>query len=151
MKIILLLLLLTGFQFSTPTDHVQTDPDAQALSELLGRFLAGASVNDAEIHDRFWSDDLIYTSSAGERITKTDIMDGLENQTENNDEPAPVYHSEDVQIRIYGNTAVVAFKLVAEFEPDDDAESMHFFNTGTFVKKNKEWKAVAWQATRIPS
>jgi hypothetical protein len=28
---------------------------------------------------------------------------------------------------------------------------MEYFNTGTFRKRDGEWRAVAWQATRIPS
>src|SRR5262249_37768835 len=26
----------------------------------------------------------------------------------------------------------------------------HFFNTGTFLKRNGQWRVIAWQATRIP-
>jgi hypothetical protein len=26
-----------------------------------------------------------------------------------------------------------------------------YFNTGTFLKREGEWRAVAWQATRIPA
>ena len=45
------------------------------LEQLLDEFLQGASVNDAEMHDRFWAEDLIYTSSAGERTTKAGIYE----------------------------------------------------------------------------
>src|SRR6202162_2433829 len=54
--------------------HAQTPPDAAELTKLLKDFLAGASRNDAAMHDRFWADDLIYTSSAGRRMGKGDIM-----------------------------------------------------------------------------
>src|ERR1700688_358407 len=54
--------------------HAQTAPDAAELTKLLKDFLAGASRNDAAMHDRFWADDLIYTSSAGRRMGKADIM-----------------------------------------------------------------------------
>jgi len=26
----------------------------------------------------------------------------------------------------------------------------HFLNTGTFVKRDGEWRVVAWQSTRVP-
>ena len=29
-------------------------------------------------------------------------------------------------------------------------ETLNFLNTGTFLKRNGEWRAVAWQATRVP-
>ncbi len=34
--------------------HAQTARDAAELTSLLKEFLAGASRNDASIHDRFW-------------------------------------------------------------------------------------------------
>ncbi len=57
----------------------QTAPDAAELTSLLNEFLAGASRGDAAIHERFWADDLIYTRSAGRRISKADVMRDLRN------------------------------------------------------------------------
>ena len=45
-------------------------PDAPELTKLLHEFLAGASRDDAAMHDRFWAEDLIYTGSSGRRIGK---------------------------------------------------------------------------------
>jgi hypothetical protein len=36
----------------------QTAPDAAELTKLLNDFLAGASRNDAAVHERFWADAL---------------------------------------------------------------------------------------------
>ena len=52
-------------------------PDTAELNRMLNECLAGASVNDAAAHDRFWAEDLIYTSSNGERFGKAEIMQGL--------------------------------------------------------------------------
>ncbi len=148
MKIILTALLFICFQSDFLNPSIQTDDDKEILSELLDDFLAGASVNDAEIHDRFWAEDLIYTGSAGTRTTKSEIMEELKNQAASESDVMPVYHAEDLQINLYGETAVAAFRLIAAFDssPDND---MQFYNTGTFVKRDGQWKAVAWQATRI--
>jgi len=149
MKMIFTALLLFCFQSAFLNTSVQTDKDKELLSELLDDFLAGASVNDAEMHDRFWAEDLIYTGSAGTRTTKSEIMEGLKNQAVNESDETPVYHAEDLQINLYGETAVAAFRLVATFDSDPERD-MQFYNTGTFVKRDGQWKAVAWQATRIP-
>jgi putative cell wall-binding protein len=45
--------------------NAQAAPDGAELTKLLNEFLAGASRNDAAVHDRFWADDLIYTRSTG--------------------------------------------------------------------------------------
>jgi hypothetical protein len=54
-----------------------------------------------------------------------------------------------MEVQLYGNTAVLTFRLVAE--PRDGSARREYFNTGTFVKRNGDWRAVAWQATVIPA
>ncbi len=122
-------------------------PDATELTDLLNQFLAGASRNDAAVHDRFWADDLIYTRSAGKRIGKADIMHDLKPQP---GEPATTYTAEDVRIQQYGTTAIVAFRLVGKTETKSGTQVANFLNTGTFLKRNGKWQAVAWQATKMP-
>jgi hypothetical protein len=29
-------------------------------------------------------------------------------------------------------------------------EVLYYYNTGTFLRRDGEWRVVAWQATRIP-
>jgi len=124
--------------------------DVEDLANMLDEFLANAGV--AEVHERFWADDLIYTSSRGTRTTKAEIMASFSapESEENEDDNAegPVYTAEDVQIQVYGDTAVVAFKLVAT--PPDNSVVLTYFNTGTFLRRNGIWQVVAWQATTIP-
>src|ERR1044072_2257135 len=52
----------------------QSAPAVGELTKLLNDFLAGASRNDAAMHDRFWAEDLIYTGSNGRRRTKAEVM-----------------------------------------------------------------------------
>lgn len=124
--------------------------DADDLTQLLHEFLAGAGEEAA--HERFWAEDLVYTSSSGTRTTKAEIMQGFSASDDGEAEvPGPVYTAEDIQVKIYGTTAVVAFRLIAT--PADkfaDDENLNYFNTGTFLKRDGIWQVVAWQATRIP-
>jgi len=121
--------------------------DADEILGMLDEFLANAGT--ASAHERFWADDLVYTSSRGTRTTKAEIMASFEGVEEDGeDEPAAVYSAEEVQLKWYGDTAVVAFKLVGT--PPDDAPVDYYFNTGTFLKRDGEWRVVAWQATKIP-
>jgi hypothetical protein len=126
--------------------------DEERLTTLLDEFLAGASVNDIASHERFWADDLVYTSSGGLRFGKADILEGMKAEPEPDTgpgEPETVYTAADVRIRFYGDTAVVAFRLLGKPRAENQ-EVMQYFNTGTFVKRDHQWRAVAWQATRIP-
>src|SRR6201988_3564943 len=95
----------------------QTSPDAAEITKLLNDFLAGASRNDPAAHERFWADDLIYTRSAGRRVNKSEVMhDVRSTPPPKPTDPKTVYTAEDIQIQQYGNTAVVAFRLVATTE-----------------------------------
>jgi hypothetical protein len=124
--------------------------DADDLRTMLNDFLR--YVTKAETHDRFWAEDLIYTSSRGTRTTKADIMSGFSAAgAEQDEEPGPVFSAEDVRIQVYGDMAVVAFRLVAS--PPPGASEMgvqNYLNTGTFLKRDSVWRAVAWQATLVP-
>ncbi len=119
--------------------------DTDELRALLDEFLAGASVNDSAVHERFWSDDLIYTSAAGRRFGKAEILDGLRSPTTEAPAAELVYTGRDVTIQQHGSSAVITFRLVAT---DVDGEETHFFNTGVFHKTADQWQVVAWQATR---
>jgi len=130
----------------------QTAPDAAELTKLLQDFLAGASRNDAAMHDRFWADDLIYTASAGTRKGKADIMREVraEGPPKPGDESA-VYSAEDIRIQQYGDTAIVAFRLVSTSTQKDGSKKIaNYLNSGTFLKRNGRWQVVNWQATAIP-
>ena len=59
------------------------------------------------------------------------------------------YSAEDVQIQVYGDAAIVAFRMVAT--PVEGSETQEYLNTGTFMKRDGKWQVVAWQATIIPA
>jgi hypothetical protein len=130
---------------------LQASPDETQLTRLLNDFMAGASVDDEAAHDRFWAEELVYTSSSGERFGKAEIMSSFDDTAESAEgDPAMVYTAEDVRIQLYGETAVVTFRLVGTTQEASPVVSQ-YFNTGTFLKREGEWRAVAWQATRIPA
>ena len=126
--------------------------DKADLTTLLNDFLAGASRNDAAMHDRFWADDLIYTGSSGRRIGKADIMKGFATPAPppTPGDPTTVFTAEDVRIQQYGTTAIVAFKLVGTTQRDGRTEVGTYLNSGTFLKRKGVWKVVNWQATWLP-
>lgn len=125
-------------------------PNAQELTRLLEEFLAGASRNDVAAHERFWADELIYTRSAGMRLGKAEILGDVRAGPHSIDAEPTVYSAEEIRIQQYGDTAVVAFRLVGTTGKGEEAMITQYLNTGTFVKRDGEWRAVAWQSTRVP-
>lgn len=143
--------LLTWFLLMAATAMAQTAPDAAELTKLLNDFLAGASRNDPAVHERFWADDLIYTRSAGRRVSKAEILRDLRSApAPKPDDPKTVYTGEDIRIQQYGDTAIVAFRLVATTEIDGAKQVQNLLNSGTFVKRDGKWQVVNWQSTRMP-
>ena len=66
-------------------------------------------------------------------------------------ESKTTYSAEDITVHDYGDTAIVAFQLVARTEhPDGKVETGNYRNTGTFLRRNGRWQVVAWQSTKIP-
>ncbi|HEV3410444.1 MAG TPA: nuclear transport factor 2 family protein [Chthoniobacterales bacterium] len=122
-------------------------PDAAELTKLLNEFLAGASRNDPAVHERFWAEELIYTGSGGIRRSKADVLRNVREaaQKPNPEEPPTTYTSEDVRINQFGDTAIVAFRLVGRTEKEDGAkEVQNYLNTGTFLKRGGKWQVIAW-------
>jgi ketosteroid isomerase-like protein len=128
----------------------QTAPDSAELTKLLKDFLAGAGRNDAAMHERFWADDLIYTASAGRRIGKADILREVREEGPPKSGEVTVYSAEEIRIQQYGDTAIVAFRLLATTDKGGKKEIKNYLNTGTFLKRNGKWQAVSWQATAMP-
>ena len=137
--------------FLAASPLLQAGSDETQLTQLLDDFMAGASVDDEAAHDRFWAEELVYTSSSGERFGKAEIMAGFDENAEPAEAgPATEYTAEDVRIQLYGETAVVTFRLVGTTQETPPVVSQ-YFNTGTFLKRDGQWRAVAWQATKIPA
>jgi ketosteroid isomerase-like protein len=130
----------------------QSASDSAELTKLLHDFLAGAGKNDIAMHDRFWADELIYTSALGRRKGKADIMSELRASpaTPKPEEGTTVYTAEEIRIQQYGDTALVAFRLVATTDKAGTKTVVNYLNTGTFLKRNGKWQAVGWQATAMP-
>jgi len=131
------------------TAHAQTPSkkDGAALTALLKAFLDGTS--DPEVHDRFWANELIYTRSTGVRTNKEEILKGLRSSPPPKaTDPKTKYWAEEIVIHQYGKMAVVAFKLMIQTtRPDGTTGLTNNLNTGTFLKRNGRWQAVAWQST----
>jgi ketosteroid isomerase-like protein len=115
---------------------------AKQVEQLVRDFLEAVPKNDPKVFEEFFADDVIYTRSAGVTVTKADILKNI-NVRETN-EPEATYDADDFTIHPYGSMAVVNFRLIQH----NGNRTNYFRNTGTFLKRNGKWQAVAWQATK---
>jgi len=132
---------------ANPPDAARTRSE---ITTMLTTFLTPAVNNSAAGHERFWADDLVYTSSAGKVMSKADIMksfaDKPKTEPDKQSEPGPVFTAEEILVRPHGDMAALTFRLV---EHDPDGKISYFRNSGTFLRHNGKWQAITWQATRV--
>lgn len=124
------------------------DPTTQQVTQRVRDFLSNVPKNDPGVFQDFFADDVIYTRSAGVTVTKADILKNIDVRATN--EPQATFDADDFTVHPYGEMAVVNFRLIMHNTENGKATTTYFRNTGTFLKRNGKWQAVAWQATKVP-
>lgn len=115
----------------------------------IDQFLYGASVNDATIHNQFWAEELIYTSSSGSRFGKAELMAEMEDTTPTAEENVTTWFTaSNPHINYVEGVAIANFVLVAS-NPAGEVQN-RYYNTGVFVFRDMRWQAINWNATVIP-
>ncbi len=134
-------------QDTAKTSNAASADAKAAIAKMLNDFLTFNS--DPAQHDRFWADDLVYTTNAGKVKTKPEIMqafaDAAKPGAPKPAEPRPTYAAEDVLVRVYGDTAALTFRLVAH---NPDGTTTHYRNSGALLFRHGRWQVVTWQATK---
>jgi ketosteroid isomerase-like protein len=120
----------------------------QQVTQRVRDFLANVPKNDPKVFQDFFADDVIYTRSAGVTVTKADILKNIDVRATN--EPQATFDADDFTVHPYGEMAVVNFRLIMHNTENGKPTTAYFRNTGTFLKRNGKWQAVAWQATKVP-
>ncbi len=134
---------LAGFLFphtlsaDDPSREVQQTEDLRINSLLR---------NDIPSLDRILADDLTYAHSTGKVEHKREFLSLLASGSlrYNN------FQCSDVQIRVYGNAAVVTGKadIHVEFEGKEHHVLLRY--TAVYARTEGSWQMVAWQSTEIP-
>ncbi len=131
----------------------QTRADVTAL---LQDFLKPGNNDKAEWHERFWAEDLVYTTSGGIVKTKAEIRQSFKDAAKPATEKAnpnikppaatTVFSAEDILVRPYGEMAALTFRLVAK---EADGKVSTYRNSGTLLYRGGKWQVVTWQATKV--
>lgn len=120
----------------------------EATTKAVKAFLYGASINSPKAHDRFWAEELTYTSSSGNRFDKEHLMSGMEDTKAKDPEEVEVwYEAEDIEVKQFGDTVVFNFTLTAE---EEGKVTKYYYNTGVLIERDGRWQAVNWNATEVP-
>ena len=137
------IIFLSLFLFNSA--HAKLNDDVQQAIET---FLYGASVNDSAAHRNFWSEQLTYTSSSGERFGWAELSSGLSDAKPLSEEDVSAWYTgEDFEFKRFGDAVLVNFTLVST-PVDNEQSQQRFYNTGVLIKEKGAWRAVNWNATK---
>jgi ketosteroid isomerase-like protein len=138
-----IVLCFAGFLFphilsaEDPSREVQQTEDLRINSLLR---------NDIPSLDRILSDDLTYAHSTGKVEHKREFLSLLASGRLRYKE----FQCSDVQIRVYGNAAVVTGKADIHVEFEGKANHVLLRYTAVYARTGGSWQMVAWQSTKIP-
>jgi ketosteroid isomerase-like protein len=124
------------------------DATTQQVTQLVRDFLSNVPKNDPKVFQEFFADDVIYTRAVGVTVAKPDIIKNIDARAAV--DPQAKFEADDFTVHPYGEMAVVNFRLIAHGVENGKPTTAYYRNTGTFLKRNGKWQAVAWQATKVP-
>lgn len=147
--IILAAVFLSSAQTNGPATSGQTtQPQAEQTLQNLEREWGNAVAHhDVETINRIQAEEFEFTDPAGQIWTKARALESIRNGQLQVDS----FEMSEFKIRIYGDTAVVNFRVVwnGTFGEADISGPQRM--TDIFVRRDGNWQCVASQATRIPA
>lgn len=111
----------------------------QALIKLKHDIGNAYVQRDIAALQRLYADDYTVTDDSGETINKTQEIDRLRSGSSTYE--ATSY--EDVKVRVYGNTAIVAGRGTVKGRGKNGPFHKQYFSTNLFVQQDGVWRAVA--------
>jgi ketosteroid isomerase-like protein len=125
----------------------QKENPEQELRERLREWDEASSRRDTEALNRILADDFLFTNASGAVITKTQYLMATIKAPDMT--LATSVGSEDVKVRVYGETAVVTSRGAQRGQPLNRDPAVRYRYTDVWVKQQGRWNAVASQATLI--
>ncbi len=142
-----LLLAATSLPLSQPAraaDH-HMSADEQAVRKFIDELYKALGGNDAAALDRIYADNYTFVNESGEVTTKAPRLAAIRAGELKYESVS----SEDVSVRLYGDTAVTTSRVTSKGQSKGQDISGQYRVTLTLVKMKGRWQLVAAQATRI--
>ena len=117
----------------------------QELKRLEDDWLSSYLRGDKQVFDRIVAEDFTRTDESGKVATKAEERELVQAP------PAgvtPSLTNEEMQVRVYGNAAILTGRIVAKVQENVSFQSRF---TDTLIKRNGRWQVVARHYSRIPA
>ncbi len=113
--------------------------------QLTVRAIQAQLTSDTVALDRLWADDHVFTNPLGVVQTKAQRLAEMKS----GGRKLESFTVADVQVRAYGDTAVVTSRATLKGHRQGQDISGQYRGIDVYVKKQGQWQVVAAQATRI--
>jgi ketosteroid isomerase-like protein len=119
--------------------------ETEEIQELHNKLIQAQLNSDIAALDRIWADDHIFTNPLGVVQTKAQRLAEIQS----GNRKLELFSGTDVQVRAYGDTAVVTSRAMLKGQRQGQDISGQFRGIDVYVKTQGSWQVVAAQATRI--
>jgi|WetSurMetagenome_2_1015567.scaffolds.fasta_scaffold108173_1 ketosteroid isomerase-like protein len=146
---LLVTVLSTSFLLHGQTNRLETTGEPTkteaAIQKLEREWADAVKRRDTEKLDHLQADDYVFTGPGGELWTKARTLDTIKS----GDLEIDSFELSDVKVRLYGDTAVVTFRVMwnGTFRGMDISGPQRM--TDVWVKRAARWQCVASQSTRV--
>jgi Domain of unknown function (DUF4440)/Domain of unknown function (DUF3471) len=129
------------------TDPPKLSPAQQEVLNVRNGLREAALKRDMAAWSRYVADDCIFSDDDGVLVTKAKIIEDLGKLPPEYDRTV---NPRDYVIHVYGNTAVINFRLTEHEQFTDTDLISELRETETYVKQNGSWLLVARQWGKLP-
>jgi len=141
----LLLVIFAGFLGWVGTIESAAGHAEEVLLNAEQDWAKAVVDRDTLFVDRVLSDDFAGWDYEGKRYTKADSKHDLSS----GEWATSSLGIEDINVRVYGNTAVVTSRAIRKGEYKGQDNTGQFRWTKVYVKRRGQWQVVAQQSTRL--
>ena len=118
------------------------------LLKLQRQWLDAYEKHDADAVGRIEADGFTLTEADGKVTTKAEDVTGVRKSKP--PQPDDAWDTEDVKVRLYGNTAVLTGVVISKYRNKGQLVAEGYRYTDTYIKRRGKWQVVASQLTRLP-
>ena len=115
------------------------------ITDLYTRYVHAADDRDTAALDRIYDDGYTFVGDTGGLTTKAERLAAFKS----GEMKFESISFDDVNIHIYGDTAVATFSVTSKYAPGVKSLGGKFMTTATFIKRKGRWTEIAAQSTRV--
>lgn len=117
--------------------------DLKELYRLEGVWNEAHLKGDADALDQLWANDLVVTVASMRLMNKADALA----MVRSNHLPFAKYETSELNVRRFGNAAVVTGRLLRERAMNGKTVTDNWRFTKTYIMSEGRWRVVAWHAS----